>query len=224
MALLVAALAAGVPSAAARSVSVVSPQTPGVASGMIGVGGVALAPQSPTARAGDCCTGWVYVSVNAGTTLSRRVPVRIYGDDPDHHYDATVTPHLSVGRRQLARLPGFTVRDVSPTTARRRVLRIPRATVELAARYGRRTGHHRAVLTFVFKQLVDRSTGTPMPNYASDSYLRRRPPITPPPQVGVSRHSRSPIRAASCTSPAPSTSRSRCRQDIGNSRAGATAA
>ena len=171
MAMLVAALAVGVPSAAARSVSVVSSQTPVVASGMIGVGGVALAPESPTARAGDCCMGWVYVSVKAGTTLSRRVPLRIYGDDPDHRYDATVTPYLSVGGRRLARLPVFTVRDVSPTTARRRVLRISRATVELAARYGRRTGHHRAVLTFVFKQVVDRSTGTPMPNYASDSYL-----------------------------------------------------
>ena len=171
MALLVAGLAAGAPSAAAGSASVVSPQTPVVASAMIGVGVRALAPP-PTARAGDCCMGWVYISVKAGTTLSPRVPLRIYGDDPDHHYDATVTPHLSVGGHHFARVPAFTVPDVSPTTARQRVLRIPRATVARAARYGRRSGHHRAVLTFVFKQVVDRSTGTPMPNYAIDTYLR----------------------------------------------------
>ena len=71
MALLVAGLAAGAPSAAAGSASVVSPQTPVVASAMIGVGVRALAPP-PTARAGDCCMGWVYVSVKADKMAGSR--------------------------------------------------------------------------------------------------------------------------------------------------------
>lgn len=131
----------------------------------------ALAGAPNPARAAACCMGWVYLGITPDTPLTPRMTVRVFGDDPDHHYDATVTPHLFVGRHQVARLPDFAVRDASPTP-QRHILPVPRSVITRAARYGKRTGHRRAVLTFVLKQVLDRSTGTPIPNYAIDTYLR----------------------------------------------------
>lgn len=131
----------------------------------------ALGLAAPAASSADCCMGWVYTYVSPKTVLAPSVSMRIFGDDPDHHYDARITPYLIVGYRRIALLPRFAVSDVGPQ-AQRHVLHVPPDAIARAARYGKRTHHRRAVLELVMSHVVDIATGNPVPAYAMDSFLR----------------------------------------------------
>src|SRR4051794_27446881 len=86
---------------------------------------------APSAWPAECCMGTVYTSVARNSKLTRKLDVIVQGDDPDHHYDATVTPYLKVGSRRIERLAAFRVRDVNPV-AQHHALRISSKTVRLA--------------------------------------------------------------------------------------------
>jgi hypothetical protein len=122
--------------------------------GLLTAGAFAL----PGAADADCCTGPpVMVSLPHWTPLTATLHPTVATDDPEHTYRATLRPYLKVGRHRIARLDEITIDRVTLTPARIKVT-VPSSVRARAARYGARTHHRHATITFVVAA-TDRATG-----------------------------------------------------------------